>query len=114
MVFGNDSFLALAKGPIGVKLATLADAYFTVLLGFFITPDNSGYLALGLAAAFVTLGLLVFSYFWRARSLDQDAALIRHLARADDLRLDAANTSCFNFTITSAASRAQPSLLAGV
>ncbi|MYD10830.1 MAG: hypothetical protein F4X02_12410 [Chloroflexi bacterium] len=84
MVFGNDSFLALAKGPIGVKLATLADAYFTVLLGFFITPDNSGYLALGLAAAFVTLGLLVFSYFWRARSLDQDAALIRHLARADD------------------------------
>ena len=83
MVFGNDSYLALREGEPG-NLATVADGWNRTLLGFFITPDNSGYLALGLAAAFVILGLLVFSYFWRARSLDQDAALIQQLARADD------------------------------
>ena len=47
----------------------LADAYNRTLLGFFITPDNSRYLALGLAATFVILGLLVLgSLFWRERN----------------------------------------------
>lgn len=84
MVFGNDSFMALATGPIGVEIVTLADAFFTVLLGFFITPDNSGYLALGLAVVFAILGGLVLSFGWRARNLEKDAALIQQLAQADD------------------------------
>lgn len=82
MVFGNDSYLALRAGPPG-DLATLADAWNRTLLGFFITPDNSGYLALGMAVVFVILGGLVFSFGWRARNLEQDAALIQQLAQAD-------------------------------
>jgi len=82
-VFGNDSYLALQAGPPG-DLATLADAWNRTLLGFFVTPDNSGYLALGLAVVFVILGGLIFSFGWRARNLQQDAALIQQLAQADD------------------------------
>ena len=83
MVFGNDSYLALQAGPPG-DLATLADAYNQALLGFFITPDNSSYLALGLAVVVLILGGLILSFGWRARSLDQDAALIQQLTQADD------------------------------
>ena len=83
MVFGNESYLALQAGAPG-NLAALADAYNQALLGFFITPDNSGYLALGLAAVFLILGTLIFSFGWRARSLQRDAALMQQLAQADD------------------------------
>lgn len=78
MVFGNESYVALQAGEPG-DLATLADAYNRTLLGFFITPDNSLYLALGLAVVFLILGTLVFSFSWRARSLRKDLALIEAL-----------------------------------
>lgn len=83
MVFGNDSFVALEAGEPG-DLAALADAYNRALLGFFITPDNSRYLALGLTVAFVILGGLVMSFGWRARNQQRDLALIQQLAQADD------------------------------
>ncbi len=83
MVFGNDSYMALREGEPG-DFAALADAYNRTLLGFFITPDNSRYLALGLAAVFLILGTLVFSFGWRARSLRQGMELIEQLAREED------------------------------
>ena len=82
MVFGNDSFIALQEGQLG-DLAALADAWNRTLLGFFITPDNSVYLALGLAVAFAILGTLVLSFVWRARGLEKDRALLEELARTD-------------------------------
>lgn len=79
MVFGNDSYIALQEGEFG-DLAGLADAYNRTLLGFFITPDNSVYLALGLAATFIILGMLALSFFWRARTLQRDATMLNALA----------------------------------
>lgn len=83
MVFGNDSYVALRQGAPG-DLAALADAYNRALLGFFITPDNSLYLALGLAVVFVILGTLVGSLFWRERGIRKDLGLLAELARAED------------------------------
>ena len=82
MVFGNESYVALQMGGPG-ELAALADAYNRALLGFFITPDNTGYLFLGLAVVFLILGALVASFSWRARSMRQDLALIQQLEAAD-------------------------------
>ena len=79
MVFGNDSYVALREGAAG-ELAALADAWNRTLLGFFITPDNSRYLALGLAVVFAILGTLVGSLFWRERNLRKDLALLEQLA----------------------------------
>ena len=72
MVFGNDSFIALAESA-AEPLPALADAYNRTLLGFFITPDNSPYLALGLAATFIILGLLIAwqSVLARARAAER-------------------------------------------
>ncbi len=83
MVFGNDSYIALQEGELG-DLAALADAWNRTLLGLFITPDNSGYLALGLAVVFVILGTLIFSFVWRTRSIQKDLALLDALSRADE------------------------------
>lgn len=82
-VFGNDSYLAIANGDID-NLPDLANAYNTTLLGFFVTPDNSGYLALGLVASIGTLLILLFSIWWRSRSLQKDLAVIQQLAEDDD------------------------------
>ena len=83
MVFGNDSYVALREGAAG-DLAALADAYNRTLLGFFITPDNSHYLALALAVVFVILGTLVGSLFWRERGIQKDLALLEALAEEDE------------------------------
>lgn len=82
MVFGNDSFIALQEGEIG-ELAALADAWNRTLLGFFVTPDNSDYLALGLIVVFVIMGTLLFSFVWRSRGIQKDLALIEALERED-------------------------------
>ena len=78
MVFGNDSYVALQTGEPG-DLAILADAWNRTLLGFFITPDNSLYLALAVAVVFVILGVLLGSLFWRERNLRKDLALLEAL-----------------------------------
>ena len=80
-VFGNDSYIALREGAPG-DLAALADAWQRTVLGFFITPDNSLYLALGLAASFAILALLVGSFIWRARSLQKDLDMLAQLESA--------------------------------
>lgn len=85
MVFGNDSYIALADGE-SEALPQVADAWNTTLLGFFITPDNSAYLALGLAGVFAILALLILSIIWRFRNAAQDLALIQSLGAEDQER----------------------------
>ena len=82
-VFGNDSYLAIAEGDAD-SLPELASAYHTSLLGFFVTPDNSNFLWLGLAAVFGILGSLLFSFVWRERHLQKELAFIQELARDDE------------------------------
>lgn len=82
-IFGNDSYLAIADGDID-NLSELANAYNTTLLGFFVTPDNSGYLALGLIASLGTLAILLLSIWWRSQSLQKDLAVIQQLAEDDE------------------------------
>lgn len=81
-VFSNDSYLAIAEGDAD-SLPELANAYHTSLLGFFVTPDNSNFLWLGLAAVFGILGSLLFSFVWRERHLQKELAFIQELARDD-------------------------------
>ncbi len=82
MVFGNDSYLAIGEGATE-NLPKLADAYNRTVLGFFVTPDNSGYLALALAAVFAILALLILSFFWRSRNIQKDLQLIESLNQAE-------------------------------
>lgn len=81
-IFGNDSYIALREGPPG-DLAALADAWRSTLLGFFITPDNSLYLWLGIAVSLLILAALAGSFVWRARALRKDLAMIEQLENAD-------------------------------
>lgn len=83
LVFGNDSYVALQQGAQS-DLGALAEAYNRTLLGFFITPDNSHYLALALAAVFVILGTLVGSLFWRERGLRKELTVLEELARTEE------------------------------
>ncbi len=83
LVFGNDSYVAIAE-LAGDALPLLADAYNRTLLGFFVTPDNTRYLMLGLAATAIVLFGLIFSFVWRARNLRKDLELIDELAQAED------------------------------
>ncbi|MDE2858627.1 MAG: hypothetical protein OXN94_12360 [Chloroflexota bacterium] len=81
MVFGNDSYLAIGEGA-AENLPKLADAYNRTVLGFFVTPDNSGYLALALTAVFAILALLILSFSWRSRNIQKDLQLIESLNQA--------------------------------
>jgi hypothetical protein len=49
----------------------------TVVRDFFLTPDTTNFLALGLVAAFVILGAFVLSLWVRRRNLVRDEAVIR-------------------------------------
>ena len=83
MAFGNDSYLAIGEGKTE-NLPMLADAYNRTVLGFFVTPDNSGYLALALTAVFAILALLILSFFWRSRDIKKDLELIETLDQSGD------------------------------
>lgn len=80
---GNDSYIALAEGG-AESLPGLADAYHSSLLGFYITPDTSTFLWLGLAASFGILGILLFSFVWRRRGLQKELVLIQALTQEAD------------------------------
>lgn len=82
MVFGNDSYIAIGEGETE-SLPKLADAYNRTVLGFFVTPDNSGYLALALTASFAILALLILSFLWRSRNIQKDLELIASLNQTD-------------------------------
>lgn len=59
--------------------AELADAYDTVFLGFFMTPNNDEFLYLGLASSAFIFLVLIGSIWWRFRNARQDLQLIEQL-----------------------------------
>jgi hypothetical protein len=77
--FSRAAWLPVAPIPTETDGAELANAFNTIHLGFFTTPDNSNYLWLGVIATFAILGFLVISLYWRWRSIRQDMALLEQL-----------------------------------
>jgi hypothetical protein len=58
----------------------IGEAVETVFLGFFVTPDNTGYLYLGLTMVALIFGALIGSMYLRYRNLQKDMALVKELA----------------------------------
>lgn len=78
-VFGNATYTTITTGDPEAK-ARLADAFNTIFLGFFVTPDNSAFLWLGVVVTLAIIGGLLFSFYWRAASARRDLATIEQLA----------------------------------
>ena len=76
---GNTTFVVIERGTAN-KIETVNKAFYTVLWGFFVTPQTQSYLTMGMATVFGTVIVLVFSMFIRFRNLQKDEALIRQLA----------------------------------
>jgi hypothetical protein len=68
-------------GNAFVLLGGSADdaAVFSIVLDFFITPETTGYLYLGVAVSAAILGLLVLSLILRARGLRADLRTLQQL-----------------------------------
>lgn len=79
--FGRAVYTTISTKDDGDALA-LAQAFSTIHLGFFTTPDNIVYLFVGLVTTFVILGVLIFSMMWRWRGARQDLALLEQLRDA--------------------------------
>lgn len=77
-VFGRAIYTTITTKD-DVDGAELANAFNTLHLGFFTTPDNRNYLILGLVVSIGTLVILVMSMFWRWRGIQQDMALLQEL-----------------------------------
>lgn len=77
---GGVVYIALENGD-GVVVDVVNKALFTSLFGFFITPQNTAYMVLGLAVTFGILAVFVVSLWARHRNLSRDAALVAELAR---------------------------------
>jgi hypothetical protein len=71
--------LLLPEGP-----AADHAVLFTVLRDFFVTPNTSDYLFLGLAVVAVILTLFVASLIARLRNLNADEAALHRLAQVDE------------------------------
>lgn len=78
LVFRGISFTMLVTGD-GSGGAELADAFDTVFLGFFLTPNNDEFLYLGLATSALIMLVLVASLWWRFRNARQDLQLLEQL-----------------------------------
>lgn len=55
--------------------------FFTILLDFFLTPDTTSYLGLGIGAVVVIMGALIASFIMRARNLRKDMATLQAIER---------------------------------
>ena len=78
LVFGSATYVALTTGDTEAKAAA-ADAFNTVFLGFFLTPDNSLYLYLGLIVTAVIMLGLIGSMLWRVNNARKDAKMLAAL-----------------------------------
>ncbi|MFW5709149.1 MAG: hypothetical protein ACOCX5_02895 [Chloroflexota bacterium] len=76
--FGT-TYAVIQFGGEGDMLDSVNKALFTVLLGFFVTPQNTNFLTLGLIASFGLLAVLVGSILLRHRSLKKDIELMEQL-----------------------------------
>jgi hypothetical protein len=77
---GGVIYIAVENGD-GSVVDVVNKALFTSLFGFFITPQNTAYLWLGLAVVFIISGVFILSLFLRHRGLARDEALVRELAK---------------------------------
>jgi hypothetical protein len=77
-VRGNFTYVVLERAPAGAAI-DVNDAFFVVLLGFFVTPSTSNYLLLGLGViALITLGFAL-TIFLRFRSAQQDLKTLEQI-----------------------------------
>jgi len=77
---GGVVYIIVENGD-GAVVDGVNKALFTSLFGFFITPQNTAYLWLGLAVTFGIAGIFILSLFLRHRGLTRDEALVRELAK---------------------------------
>jgi hypothetical protein len=75
--FGT-TYAAIERGD-GEMLRATDEAFFVVLFGFFVTPQNDDFLLLGLAASFGITLVFIGSVYLRHRNLSRDMALIKRL-----------------------------------
>jgi hypothetical protein len=73
------TYATISTGDIE-SATQLGEAMETVFLGFFITPDNSNYLYMGLAVVTIIFGVLIGSMWLRYRNVQKDMALVEELA----------------------------------
>lgn len=74
----NNLYTVVQHGE-GETINAVNRSLYTMLFGFFITPDNSGYLWLGLAVSLGTILVLIVSIFLRYRNAEQDLKTIEQL-----------------------------------
>jgi len=67
----------------GETAQQLGEAFNTVFLGFFITPDNSNYLYLALSVVTVIYVILIGSMWLRYRNVQIDMALVESLSEQE-------------------------------
>jgi hypothetical protein len=77
--FDGITYATISTGEINTT-ARLSEAMETVFLGFFITPDNSNYLYLGLTAVVIIYIALIGSMWVRYRNVQKDMALVEELS----------------------------------
>lgn len=78
LVFRGISYTTVITGSTDAA-DDIADAFNTIFLGFFMTPNNDEFLYLGLASvAFILLGL-IGSMWWRYRNARQDLQTLSEL-----------------------------------
>jgi hypothetical protein len=75
--FGK-TYVVIENGD-GTVIDAVNKSLYTSLFGFFITPENTNYLILGLGATFGLIVILVISYMVRHRNAEKDLELIRQL-----------------------------------
>ncbi len=72
-------YLVMERGGDGATLETVNRALFTVLFGFFVTPENTEYLWLGLVASFFLIVVLIGSIYIRHQNAEKDLQMIESL-----------------------------------
>lgn len=78
---GGVVYITVENGD-GAVVDGVNKALFTSLFGFFITPQNTPYLWLGLAVVFGIAGIFILSLFLRHRGLTRDEALVQELTKS--------------------------------
>ena len=75
---GNTTFVVIERGDTN-QIESVNKSFFTVLFGFFITPQSDTYLYMGLAATFGLVGLLIVSLWLRFNNARKDEGVIQQL-----------------------------------
>lgn len=75
----GDNIYTVVQHGEGETINAVSRSLYTMLFGFFITPDNSGYLWLGLAVSLGTILVLIASIFMRYRNAAKDLQTIENL-----------------------------------